>query len=134
MSADKTREQFESAYPNASSSFTGEVMQKIMFEVWRACAKIKDAEIAELNARVAMLRNALQEAMYSNSTSVSSMKADVALTTTEADVTTFINGIKAERDAEWMSKPVVNMGVAFFPWERIPEIGETLYAKPKDIK
>ena len=61
-------------------------------------------EIEQLNARVAMLSEAIEEIWYSNSTPIAETKYHEVINATEADVTKFINGVKAERDAEWMKE------------------------------
>ena len=61
MSEDKLREQFEAWW------FSGEIKSPILVsehsmffadQAWQACAKIKDDEIAELKAQVAMFQEA----------------------------------------------------------------------------
>ena len=63
-------------------------------------------DIAQLNARVAMLSEAIKEIWYSNSTPIAETKYHEVINATEADVTKWVNGVRAARDAEWMAEPV----------------------------
>jgi len=55
-----------------------------------------EKQIAELIAKVAMMREAIKEIWYSNSTPIAETKYYEVINATEADVTKFINGVKAE--------------------------------------
>ena len=163
-------------------------------EIWQACAKIKEGEIAalkeqytslqtsyaavwesrdhgiaeyeecsvednrvinhltkeieQLNARVAMLSEAIKEIWYSNSTPIAETKYQEVINATEADVTKFLNGVRAARDAEWMAEPfgyywqtitqdeegiIFGPEVKDYPEWQLKEM-QPLYAQPKEVK
>jgi hypothetical protein len=121
MSEDKSREQFEAWW------FRGEIKSPILIsehsmffadQAWQACSKIKDAEIEQLNTKVAMLRETIDDALGSfkctqnaqdyPSTHWSNLATKV-LSATEADVTKFLNGVRADAVAEYRRQSQVIM-------------------------
>jgi len=137
-------------------------------EGFQVCAKIKEGEISrlkrvvasyspalnaardnelkcaqkldELNAKVAMMLEAIKEIWYSNSTPIAETKYHEVINATEADVTKFINGVKAERDAEWMKEPVAWLDIEndvfrYRPPENwLPQPCIPIFAQPKEVK
>jgi hypothetical protein len=119
---------------------------------FQSCAKIKDAEIEQLNAKVAMMSESIKEIWYSNSTQIEETKFYEIIKATEADVTKFINGVRAARDAEWMAEPVAKCFMSttsddegrFYPIlvaglvdgypEELDGKSTILYAQPKESK
>ena len=152
MSEDKFREQFEAAIVDALGLKIYKVPERDTKNAWygfKICAKIKDAEIEELNleiqkrdkcsfigamrdcpthgeskeieqlnAKVAMLREAIDDALGSfkctqnaqdyPSTHWSNL-ATKALAATEADVTKFLNGVRAGAVAEYLRQAQATM-------------------------
>jgi len=105
-------------------------------------------EIEQLNAKVTMMLEAIKEIWYSNSTPIAETKYHEVINATEADVTKFINGVKAERDAEWMAEPfgyywqtitqdeegiIFGPEVKDYPAWQLKEM-QPLYAQPKEVK
>jgi hypothetical protein len=145
--SEELREQFEKWQNEDIPQFNGELKYKDVnmscFDGFQACAKIKDAEIAELkyeldgmtmfrdgkvkeieqlNAKVAMLLDALDEAMYCNNTQVACDKANAAIKATEADVTKWVNGVKADALQEIYEGGYVNFPVMPILLNKIKEI------------
>ena len=94
-------------------------------------------ENKQLNTYAAMLHDALD---YHQEQTRPISKTQEALSATEADVTKFINGVKAERDAEWMKEPVAWLDIEndvfrYRPPENwLPQPCIPIFAQPKEVK
>jgi hypothetical protein len=113
MSEDKLRAQFEAWWFSSEVKSPILVSEHSMFfadQAWQACANIKDAEIMELkerlfeiqnaaielNAKVAMMSEAIKEIWYSNSTPIAETKYQEVINATEAGVTKWVIGVRVE--------------------------------------
>jgi hypothetical protein len=63
---------------------------------------ILTVEIEQLNAKVAMMSEAIKEIWYSNSTQIEETKFYEIIKATEADVTKWVNGIRANAVVEYL--------------------------------